>query len=635
MSAPIILNVDDYEASRYSRTRILRQAGFTVVEAATGTEALRLVVAHRPALVVLDVNLPDMSGFDVCRQIKTNPDTASILVLHLSATSVALQHKLTGLEGGSDSYLTEPIDPEEFIANVRALLRLRHAETALREANFTLEALITASPLAIVAVDLNAHVLNWNLAAERIFGWSAAEVVGKPYPVVPDSLQTEIAAMFEEVDHGDAIHGFETRRRHKLGHLIDVNVSAAPIRNADGRIAGRIAVIEDITERRHVAREMEKLYADAQQANRAKDDFLAVLSHELRTPLNAMLGWVRMLRRTEMTPEKRAHALEVIERNTLAQVRLIEDILDVSRIISGKLRLERQPLNFVEVAHACAEVIRPSAEARGLTLHVVLPEEPAVVNGDAARLQQVLLNLLSNAVKFTGSGRIDLVVAAGDGDVRVLVRDTGLGIEPEFLPHVFDRFRQANSSSTRSQTGLGLGLAIVQHIVEAHGGVVRAHSAGASHGSTFEVVLPTIAQMPVATKPVAAPARVRLDGLRVLVVDDEPDSRELVVTILRLAGAEGLEAGSVDEALACCAATPPDVILADLAMPGEDGYVMLERLRAEPTHPMARIPVLAITGYAGSSDRVQTEAAGFQGHLVKPVDPATLIAAVARTTERA
>ena len=501
-SAPgdTIVNVDDYEATRYARSRVLKQAGFNVIDARTGAEALQLVRTVMPSLVLLDVNLPDISGFEVCRQIKADPRTAPILVLHLSASSVATQHKLAGLEGGGDSYLTEPIDPEELIANVRALLRLKHAESSLRAANLTLEALITASPLAIIAFDLGDRVLNWNQAAERLLGYTPAEIVGSTSPIVGEHRQAEIAEAMTQVDRGDVVTGLESECRHKDGQLVDVNVSAAPMRDARGTIVGRVVVLEDIRERRRVQRDMEKLFAEVQQANRAKDDFLAVLSHELRTPLNAMLGWVRMLRRAEMTPDKRAHAIDVIERNTIAQMRLIEDILDVSRIVSGKLRLELQPVNLVEIVETCAEGIRPLADARGLQIQVALPDTPVAVNGDAARLQQVILNLLSNGVKFTpAGGRVELIASGDATHGHVIVRDSGIGIEADFLPHVFDRFRQANSGPTRSQTGLGLGLAIVHYIVEAHGGAVRAFSAGQNQGSTFEIVLPRIEARPMPT----------------------------------------------------------------------------------------------------------------------------------------
>jgi PAS domain S-box-containing protein len=497
-----IINVDDYEATRYARSKILQQAGFNVIEARTGAEALNLVRTASPALILLDVNLPDISGFEVCRQIKADPKTSPVLVLHLSASSVATQHKLAGLEGGGDSYLTEPIDPEELIANVRALLRLKRAESSLRAANLTLEALITASPLAIVALDLEDRVLNWNQAAERLFGFGSIEVTGKGSPIICEDRQAEIAEAMAQVDRGEVITGLESACKHKDGEIVDVSISAAPMRDMHGAIVGRVMVLEDIRERRRVQRDMEKLFAEVQQANSAKDDFLAVLSHELRTPLNAMLGWVRMLRRTEMTPDKRAHAIDVIERNTIAQMRLIEDILDVSRIVSGKLRLELQPVNLIEIVSASAEAIKPLADARGLTIHVTLPDETVAVNGDAARLHQVILNLLSNGVKFTPiGGRVELIASGDATHGHVIVRDSGIGIEPDFLPHVFDRFRQAHSGPTRNQTGLGLGLAIVHYIVEAHGGSVRASSDGQNQGSTFEIVLPRIDSAPVATRP--------------------------------------------------------------------------------------------------------------------------------------
>ena len=378
----------------------------------------------------------------------------------------------------------------------------------------------------------------------------------------------------------------------------------------------------------------------SEQANRAKDEFLGVVSHELRTPLNAILGWSQLLRGDKVVnPAILTKGLAVIERNSRAQVKLIEDILDVSRIISGKLRLELRPLDLDGVLRAAVEVIRPAADAKGVTLRAS-GSSSALVQGDPDRLQQVLWNLLSNAVKFTpAGGHVDAAIERVGRNVRVIVTDSGKGIEPDFLPYVFERFRQADSSTTRRHGGLGLGLAIVRHVVELHGGSVRALSAGHDRGSTFVVKLPThegegegaarepgVRVMRDITEP---GAMARLDGIRVLLVDDEPDAREVLGTILLAAGAEVEIASSAYEALEGLASFAPDVLVSDVGMPGDDGYALIRQVRGGVSR-FSRVPALALTAYASPEDARRAVLAGFDTHLSKPVEPATLTAVVSR-----
>ncbi len=378
----------------------------------------------------------------------------------------------------------------------------------------------------------------------------------------------------------------------------------------------------------------------SEQANRAKDEFLGVVSHELRTPLSAILGWSQLLGRDKVVnPAILAKGLAVIARNSRAQVKLIEDILDVSRIISGKLRLELKPLDLDTVIKAAVEVIRPAADAKGVSLRAA-GTLGAMVLGDPDRLQQVLWNLLSNAIKFTpAGGQIDIAVERAGRSVRVMVLDSGKGIAADFLPHVFERFRQADSSSTRRHGGLGLGLAIVRHVVELHGGSVRALSGGVDRGSTFVIKLPLYeggGEVGDDREPGVRVARdtdagamARLDGIRVLVVDDEPDAREVLGTILGAAGAEVALAGSAKEALESLASFAPDVLVSDVGMPDEDGYAMLGRVRAGAFR-FARVPALALTAYASPEDARHAMLAGFDAHLAKPVEPATLTVVVSR-----
>ena len=383
------------------------------------------------------------------------------------------------------------------------------------------------------------------------------------------------------------------------------------------------------------------LFREAQQASRAKDEFLATISHELRTPLNAMLGWATLLQSPDMPEEKRAHGLNVIERNAKAQAQLIEDLLDVSRIISGNLRLELLSVNLARIIEAAADAVRPAALAKGVHLRVILDALAAETMGDAARLQQVLWNLLSNAVKFTPTGgTVTVCLERKESQVEIQVIDTGAGIEPEFLPHVFERFKQANATTARTHGGLGLGLAIVRHLVELHGGTVRAESPGAKRGATFKIRLPVAAvrQTPtphadVASASLASHQAPSLEGLRVLIVDDEEDARTLLSELLGRQGAEVVTAASAEQALALIQANPPDALVSDIGMPGEDGYSFIRKVRAL-SKGQRPIPAVALTAYARKEDRTRAMMAGFQAHVAKPVEPEELLVVVASLAGR-
>jgi PAS domain S-box-containing protein len=627
-----ILNVDDYGPGRYSRSRTLRNAGFEVIEAANGRDALASLHAHKPQLVVLDVNLPDMSGIDVCRQIKADPATAHVIVLHLSATSVGVDNKVAGLASGCDGYLTEPVDAEELIAHVNALLRLKRAEEELRETNATLRALFDALPLAVMATDPANRVTRWSPSAARVFGWSEEDVIGGPNPTIPPNVEAEYAGRSRRALSGESIVGFETLMRRKDGTTVPVAVSLGPVRTREGVISGTLAVVEDITARKLAEREMARLYQEAGRAGRVKDEFLATLSHELRTPLNAMRVWVHLLRRGEVPPDRIDSALEIIDRNTTAQVRLIEDILDVSRIVSGKLRLQYLPVDLRRVVAAAADMVRPVAASRNQDLVVDAGDEPVLVIGDNERLQQVVTNLLSNGVKFTpAGGTVSVSVTVADQEASIEVRDTGVGIDSTFLPHVFERFSQADSTTSRVHGGLGLGLAIVSHLVELHGGRVQADSAGLGQGSAFTVTLPLAA---AASESPSAPAddrSVDLHGLSVLVVDDDADAREPLEMLLTSCGARVRGAASATHAIEAYVREVPHVIIADLGMPREDGFTLLGRLTAlDPSFPVYAI---ALSGYAGEEDRTRASRAGFREHLAKPLDVGRLMATLSRAAE--
>jgi signal transduction histidine kinase/CheY-like chemotaxis protein len=359
---------------------------------------------------------------------------------------------------------------------------------------------------------------------------------------------------------------------------------------------------------------------EAQAANRAKDEFLATLSHELRTPLNAMLGWLSMLRSGKLASDRRDNALEVVERNALTQARLIEDLLDVSRIMTGKVRLDLHPLQLGPIANTVLEALRPSADAKGVRLHTSIGANVPNLMGDAARLQQIVWNLLSNAIKFTPpGGDVYFDLQAQRAHVELRVRDTGIGIAPEFLPHVFERFRQANSSTTRVHGGVGLGLAIVRHLVELHGGAIEAHSDGRDRGALFVARFPATSSRDASrTTPPQEQHGPVLEGVRVLVVEDDADTRELLTQALSASGASVLPAGSADEALELLRRRGVDVLVSDIGMPDVDGYALLRRVRTLP-EPAGRVPAVALTAYARPQDRDDAIDAGFQIHIAKPV----------------
>jgi signal transduction histidine kinase/ActR/RegA family two-component response regulator len=386
---------------------------------------------------------------------------------------------------------------------------------------------------------------------------------------------------------------------------------------------------------------------DAQQANQLKDEFLATVSHELRTPLNAVMGWARMLGSMQLSPERAKHALTIIDRNAAILAHLIEDLLDVSRIVAGTLHLAPQPVDLVAVAQAAIDAVQPLALAGKIDVRFSHnPEAMEPVDGDPDRLQQVLWNLLANAIKFTPEGgRVDLFIQPSSDHIEVRVVDTGQGISPDFLPHVFERFRQAHGAPTRRHGGLGVGLAIVRQLVELHGGTVQAASEGLGRGSTFTIRLPTPAgdASPVRltafgdrrmTESGASPVprMARLDALRILVVDDDADGRALSSLVLTQAGATVKAAASVREALELLDAEPPDVLVSDLGLPDEDGYALIRQLRQQEREHGGFLPAVALTGYARAEDRARVLAAGFQAHVPKPVDPVELASVIADVT---
>ena len=455
--------------------------------------------------------------------------------------------------------------------------------------------------------------------------------------MTPPEFAAADARAFAELDERGICTPYEKVYLAKDGRRVPILLGVA---FWEGSRDSGVAWILDISARREIEAERDRLLqserqarAAAEAANLSKDEFLAMVSHELRTPLNAMLGWGRLLRSGTLDEPRRARALEAIERNAQAQSQLIEDLLDVSRIVSGKLKLDVAPVDLAAVVEAALDTVRPALESKGIDLTCEIAAELPRVMGDASRLQQVAWNLLSNAVKFTPrGGSIAVNLGTRGAHLELSVSDTGHGIRPSMLRFIFETFRQADTSTTRSFGGLGLGLSISRHLVELHGGSIEAQSDGEGRGATFRVLLgrPEISAQAVRKPLEAAPAspntvsRADLRGLRVLVVDDEPDARELLATILNYAGANVTTAASASEALQLLSATPLDVLLSDIAMPTQDGYELIRQVRRSPSESVRNVPAAALTAYARLEDRAQAISAGYQLHVTKPVDPVEL-----------
>lgn len=455
---------------------------------------------------------------------------------------------------------------------------------------------------------------------------------------IPDSLVLSIA---QDAEHLSLMRQLNAQSymivpliagKRKLGTIAFVLASERRYQKAD------LAMATELAQRAAIAIDNARLYQEVWEANRIKDEFLAIVSHELRTPLNSMLGWAKLLRQGKLNQATAAKALETIERNAEVQKKLIEDILDVSRIVQGKIRLNLRPLHLIPVIDAVSESIRPIAQAKAIQFQSLLDPNVAQVTGDADRLQQVLWNLLSNAVKFTPSGGcIEIRLEQINSMAQITVSDTGAGISADFLPYVFERFRQADGTSTRANGGLGLGLAIVRHLVEMHNGTVYASSDGEGLGATFTVQLPIRTEeqivQPTNLDSVASSEFPSLNGLRILVVDDNIDTLGLITFILEQCQAQVTTVTSASEALAALSQFKPNVLISDIGMPGEDGYSLIQKIRSLPAKLGGQIPAAALTAFAGESERNRALTAGFQIHISKPVEPAELVAAVVKLAE--
>ena len=523
----------------------------------------------------------------------------------------------------------------------------------------------------IVTTDSELNVVEWNHWMEEHTGKRAHEVIGNNLlALFPELTGRRLDRHYKWALEGQvrvlsqALHGYlismpPVSAEHGYAQMQQA-VRISPLTH-EGRVIGTLTIIEDVTER--VAREAElqaqiearsrllsseKLArSEAERANRLKDEFLATISHELRNPLNAIMGWAHMLRVGKLTEPNAERAVETIYRNAKSQAQLVADLLDVSRIISGKLRLDVRAVDLIFIVNAAIDSVRPASEAKGIRLQTMLDPAAGPISGDADRLQQIVWNLLTNAVKFTPKGgRIQVKVQRVNSHVEIIVSDSGVGINKEFLPYVFDRFRQADASTTRIHGGLGLGLSIVRQLVDLHGGSASVQSEGEGKGATFTITLPFVGVVNNEDEPESVhPTQgdeinsfeglPSLQGLKVLVVDDEPDTRELIREVLKECGSEVITSQSVAEALVALEEHKPDILISDLGMPDEDGYSLISKIRALPDERGGQIPAAALTAYARAEDRMRVLRSGFQFHLPKPVDSAELVTVVASLAGRA
>jgi PAS domain S-box-containing protein len=544
-----------------------------------------------------------------------------------------------------------------YIFLVLVISGLKKIQSRLSQQRELLQVTLSSIGDAVIATDIDGKINFLNPTAENLTGWALDDARDRPldevFKIINEVTRETVEGPFETIRREGQTVGManHTILISKDGTEKPIDDSGAPIRNADGRVVGAIIVFHDVSERRRIEQEREGLLEreqaarrSAESSDRLKDEFLATVSHELRTPLNSILGWAATLSLKNDLDEKSIRgAMAIIERNARAQSALINDILDVSRIITGKLQIKSKRLDPGPVVQAAIEILRPAIDAKGIEMKGPGKAEAGLITGDPDRLQQIVWNLISNAVKFTrAGGTIEVDVRSADAHVEIVVSDSGVGINEQFLPYVFERFRQADSSAVRSDSGLGLGLSIVRHLTELHGGTVRAESEGEGRGAVFTVSIPLASETGTVSSDgdeLAAPRTIgiftapalnlaELRGVRVLVVDDDPDTLEILCIMLTQFHVEVAAAASSEEALKLFERWRPDVLISDLAMPVEDGFTLIRKIRAMTAEQGGNTPAAALTAYAREEDSEAALAAGFHSHVAKPIDPKMLAATV-------
>lgn len=628
-----VLVVDDNPVTCYATSRSLRAAGFRTIEADTGQSALDLSLGDISA-VVLDVHLPDIGGFEVCREIREREATRSLPIVHLSAAFIADTDKVAGLDAGADAYLTHPAEPAMLVATIQALVRARLAEQRVHQSEAKFRSIYEQAQSGIALIDDRGQFVDANPAMLEMMGRSAKEVLGRA------------VAEFSAPGHEAHIQYIITERsaqslwREEVvfldadGKLLHLEWSMAASVGSELRVAAvsnvsnRIALEQErklLLEREQAAR------AAAERYSRSKDDFVAVLSHELRNPLSAiMMNVHQLLRRSP--PEEFAKSLDAIKRNASTQARIISDILDVSRINSGKLALEREWIEPGTLISSSLDSLKAFMEAKHLTLSLDIPNNSIKAFLDPARFQQIFWNILNNAIKFSNEGgTLEVSLSTRDSQLLLTVRDHGKGIEPLFLDRIFEKFTQVATPGSRSAGGLGLGLSIVKHLVDLHAGEISITSAGLGLGTSVSITLP---QGLVGDEPspgndagIMSGGAEDLQGMRILVVEDDREAADLLVLILQERGATVSMAGDYEAGVAALQAQGIDMLVSDIGLPGKDGYDLIRYVRASQD-AYAGVPAIALTAFGRETDRQLAMDAGFNFHLAKPLQPQKLLDAI-------
>jgi PAS domain S-box-containing protein len=643
MKASILL-VDDRPANLLALEAILDSLDQNLVRATSGEEALEKLQEQEFAVILMDVRMPGMDGLRTAEVISQRESAARVPIIFLTAVPIANADVVSGYARGAVDFLLKPFDPEilrskvsvfvdlyqkeQMIRRQAGLLRQRDREAFERRSELPFRSLMDALPQCVWVARADLTFYYWNKRAVDYIGMPASVAVSAERLfefVHPDDLAT-INSEWQVATGLQRPAEVQVRlRRQADGAYRWFLLRGVPQHDEAGKVTGWIVAATDI-DTEHQALE------EAEDASRMKEEFLATVSHELRNPLNAMVGWVHLLRTGNLDPAKSSKALETIERNVHLQTALIDDILDVSRIIRGKINLTFSTVRMSAVVDAALAAMRPTADAKGVALEYEMAADSDEVSGDADRLQQIVWNLLSNAIKFTLRDGLVVVRLEQHGhELTLSVRDTGQGISPEFIPHVFERFSQAESGSTRTHGGLGLGLAIVRHLVELHAGTVEATSAGRGQGATFSVHLPLLESKTKTAddnRNQTAGQPMKLAGVSILVVDDEFDSREVLAEILRQYGAQTRTAGSASEALSEIDRATPQVLLSDIGMPMVDGYELIRQIRQRIGE--REMIAVALTGLGSGKDKERALADGFQQCIVKPVVPDKLVDAIER-----
>lgn len=623
----LVLVVDDNPVTRYATVRVLNAAGYRTIEAESGQEALQLADTSVSA-VVLDVNLPDIDGFQVCRALRGRPETATVPVVHLSATYVADYDKVRGLDAGASAYLIHPAEPSVLVATIASLLRASAAERSMRENEARFRAIYYQAIGGICTLDLAGRFVDVNPAMLTMLQRPASDLIGQPVAAfAPPEFHDKVAeatghtgqdgwqGTFPLLDaHGDTMH-----LEWSISTVLETGV--------------KVAVVSNITDHINLERQREQLIEREQAAraaverlNRTKDDFIAILSHELRNPLNVISVWTHVLAR-HIDSEEGRRGLAAVERNVAIQRRLVADLVDVSMLNVGKMKLERERVIVADVVRGALDTMQSQAAERHVTLALHLAPTMALSAWlDAARFQQILWNLVSNAIKFSPEdGTVQIEVSSDTDHLRVRVIDNGCGIAAEFLPLLFDRFTQSEDTNRRKHGGLGLGLAIVKHLAEMHGGTVQAFSAGVGHGATFELVLPlmdagAIESSVAGDDTAAVPQSVTLAALDILVVEDDADASAALSAILADYGARVRTARDCEEALDEVAQAMPDLVISDIGLPGRDGNDLIREIRVrEAVDGLPHVPAVALTAFTRQQDRRAALESGFDAVCGKPL----------------